>query len=200
MNHGLFELSSEPIRKVTVFAMAGSKVLVFDHPSAGTQFPAGTVDPDETSEAAAIRELSEETGLLVSSVFCVGELETRREDGIAYTLCGIQSDEGITWPRGYRVLPQSMEDGQIHYTRQDVDYNQTPPKLLGESQGVTSSADLSYQVSRSFWVAEVEFKSAWDWVGDDENTWRCYFAEPADVTPFGEQRTWLDVLTQRPTC
>ncbi len=34
-----------------------------DHPDAGTQVPAGTIEPGESPEAAAIRELAEETGL-----------------------------------------------------------------------------------------------------------------------------------------
>ncbi|HYF80976.1 MAG TPA: NUDIX domain-containing protein [Symbiobacteriaceae bacterium] len=42
------------------------QVLVFDHvghPEAGTQVPAGGVDPGETPEHAVLRELLEETGV-----------------------------------------------------------------------------------------------------------------------------------------
>lgn len=44
----------------------GKELLVFDHtdfPEAGTQVPAGTVDPDESIEEALLREVSEESGL-----------------------------------------------------------------------------------------------------------------------------------------
>lgn len=41
----------------------GRQLLVFDHPTSGTQIPKGRIDPGETSRAAAIRELAEESGL-----------------------------------------------------------------------------------------------------------------------------------------
>lgn len=48
---------------------SGPEVLVFDHPleEAGfmVQLPAGTIEPDEAPEAAAVRELFEETGVEV---------------------------------------------------------------------------------------------------------------------------------------
>jgi 8-oxo-dGTP pyrophosphatase MutT (NUDIX family) len=55
------------IEKVTAFvtrtANGRRELLLFQHPYAGTQIPAGTVEPGEAPEAAAIREAQEETGL-----------------------------------------------------------------------------------------------------------------------------------------
>lgn len=45
-----------------------SELLVFRHPVAGVQIPKGTVEGDETIEAATLRELKEESGLELSIV------------------------------------------------------------------------------------------------------------------------------------
>jgi 8-oxo-dGTP pyrophosphatase MutT (NUDIX family) len=59
--------SHSALGKVTAFVTReserGRELLVFRHPSAGVQLPAGTVEPGETPEEAVLRELSEETGL-----------------------------------------------------------------------------------------------------------------------------------------
>ena len=56
------------IEKVTAFVTRetnhGLELLLFKHPYAGIQIPAGTVEPDESHEKAVIREVQEETGLL----------------------------------------------------------------------------------------------------------------------------------------
>ena len=54
------------IEKVTAFVTrstaAGIELLLLEHPFAGVQIPAGTVE-DETPEEAALREVAEETGI-----------------------------------------------------------------------------------------------------------------------------------------
>lgn len=58
---------SPTISKAFIYLMRnGRELLVLahpEHPEAGLQVPAGTVEVDETPEAAACRELTEETGL-----------------------------------------------------------------------------------------------------------------------------------------
>jgi 8-oxo-dGTP pyrophosphatase MutT (NUDIX family) len=54
------------IRKVTAFIIREQgkrpELLLFEHPHAGIQIPAGTVDQGETPEQAVVREIREETG------------------------------------------------------------------------------------------------------------------------------------------
>ncbi len=55
--------------RVCVYVLRGDELLVFDHrdhPEAGTQVPAGGIDPGESPEVAARREVFEETGLEVT--------------------------------------------------------------------------------------------------------------------------------------
>ena len=58
---------SEVVQKVTAFIVRESggvkELLVFKHPTAGIQIPAGTVEADEDLETAVKREAYEETGL-----------------------------------------------------------------------------------------------------------------------------------------
>jgi 8-oxo-dGTP pyrophosphatase MutT (NUDIX family) len=58
---------TEPVGKVTCFIIRmgknGVELLLFEHPTAGIQIPAGTVDPGEDIESAARREAAEESGL-----------------------------------------------------------------------------------------------------------------------------------------
>jgi 8-oxo-dGTP pyrophosphatase MutT (NUDIX family) len=53
-------------RKVVTYITWGTTLLVFSHPDfpeAGIQVPAGTIEPGEKPEVAALREAFEETGL-----------------------------------------------------------------------------------------------------------------------------------------
>lgn len=55
------------VEKITAFVTrttpTGLELLLFEHPNAGVQIPAGTVNPGETPAEAATREVIEETGL-----------------------------------------------------------------------------------------------------------------------------------------
>nr|WP_260853358.1 NUDIX hydrolase [Corynebacterium glyciniphilum] len=67
-------------QKAVVYVIKDGRLLVFTHDGlpltrTGVQVPAGTVKPGETLEAAARRELHEETGLHAAAVSYIGSQE-----------------------------------------------------------------------------------------------------------------------------
>ena len=58
---------AEPLEKVTAFVIrcltTNPELLLLEHPYAGMQLPAGTVEVDEPLEKTVLREVAEETGL-----------------------------------------------------------------------------------------------------------------------------------------
>lgn len=95
---------AERVRKVAAVlvrdGVAGLEALVFEHPQPDggvhRQLPAGTVEPGEEPDAAAVRELIEETGVL----------------GVVETLAGVIDEEfeGEARRRWVYVM-RSLEDG-----------------------------------------------------------------------------------------
>lgn len=98
-------------QKVLVYITRGTNLLVFEHPNApeaGLQVPGGTVEPDEESEAAALREAREETNL--TALRLVRPLGFQRRDmsdfGVAeihyrsfyHVLC--EQETPATWDHG----------------------------------------------------------------------------------------------------
>jgi 8-oxo-dGTP pyrophosphatase MutT (NUDIX family) len=82
---------SRVIKKVTAFITreteSGRQLLLFEHPFAGIQIPAGTVEPSESPEKAVIREVLEETGLNISSKpVSLGYHETHLSSNEAFVL------------------------------------------------------------------------------------------------------------------
>jgi 8-oxo-dGTP pyrophosphatase MutT (NUDIX family) len=84
-------MTSGVVEKVTAFIIrewAGKRqLLLFEHPNAGVQIPAGTVEEGESPEQAVLREAAEETGLAGFSVLrylgCVEKEFPERQRTIA---------------------------------------------------------------------------------------------------------------------
>ncbi|WP_328459402.1 NUDIX hydrolase [Streptomyces sp. NBC_00448] len=121
---------------VTRSAPRGLELLVFDHrdhPDAGTQVPAGGVDPGELLTEAVLREITEETGAAAVSVgpalavqqrphphtgqpqvtvfFHARSTETR--DTWTHTVAGQESDEDYGLVFRCRFIPVEQAAGLL---------------------------------------------------------------------------------------
>lgn len=72
-----FEPVPRLVRKVVAYVVREGRLLVFTHDNlpievAGVQVPAGTIEPGEAPETAALREVFEETGIAASIVRPLG--------------------------------------------------------------------------------------------------------------------------------
>lgn len=76
---------------VVVRMQADLEILAFEHPLAGMQLVKGTIEPDETSAQAALRELFEESGVSASAVVAdLGVWESGFESQIwSFQLCKV---------------------------------------------------------------------------------------------------------------
>ncbi|NWF68865.1 MAG: NUDIX domain-containing protein [Chloroflexi bacterium] len=123
------------VPKVTTFitrhGASGREILVFRHPQAGVQLPAGTVEDSETFEAAALREAYEETGISgLRIVAFLGALEKTFADAQERRVIAASalfdtphgSATSVVLDRGIIVAVQHIRDGYAFVThRADLD-------------------------------------------------------------------------------
>lgn len=69
----------------------GTEILVFEHPLAGIQIVKGTIEPGETEQAAALRELAEESGLRDGRVIRTLGQSADIDDGQVWTFVLVEA-------------------------------------------------------------------------------------------------------------
>ncbi len=109
------------------------ELLVFDHPNAGTQVVKGTVERGESPEQAVIRELEEESGLVVDHPGkFVGTWD--------YTAPGILGEEHHTWHLFWIAAPSGHESTWDHRPsgRAALKRNNTASRFAGSVSMTTS--------------------------------------------------------------
>jgi len=169
--------------KVTAFATRknGSELLVFHHPTAGVQVPAGTVETGETLEEALVRELFEETGLhatggikhLGTQVSCLSEergvllrsvlLRTEPMEAAAVVpetdiLC---AELGRGW--AVRILERTDSWARVLY--EEYDLSVQPSLVRASLEGWLPARFLASRLVRSFFHVPMldATPDTWDW-------------------------------------
>ena len=132
------------MHKVAAFITRGSdsalELLVIDHPHAGIQLPAGTVEPDETPDAAVWREIREETGLtavrLVARLGGFEQLSGNQRVMTKTTVVktGPEAEAvslGSTFNRGWVVREMGRQGGLIQVCYEEREFqNNVPGKVI----------------------------------------------------------------------
>lgn len=115
---------------ITRTGSSGQELLLFRHPYAGIQIPAGTVEEGEMPEQAALREACEETGLCnLDIIHYIGHRDERWPEDVAAiqhrTTVYARPDTGsFDWailPRGIQVKIERREPGFAQVTYEEWD-------------------------------------------------------------------------------
>ena len=207
---------NEIIQKVTAFIVrerCGVKeLLVFKHPTAGIQIPAGTVESGEDIETAVKRETYEETGLqLVEIENYLGcfenELESNQRIIAETTQVYIEPNlNAISYkrklPKGLTVDYRSTQKDFTHISYIEYEYDKfhKPISIDANIIGWVPNENLSAQKTRHFFLlsTQEETEDAWELKSDRGHIFKPYWTplspKPEIISP---QDRWLDFVYKK---
>ena len=205
---------NEVVQKVTAFIVrerGGVKeVLVFKHPTAGIQIPAGTVEEGEDLETAVKREAYEETGLkFVEIEAYLGCFENELENNqriIAETtqvyiepnLNAMPYQEKLT--KGITVDYHSTQEDFTLMSYIEYDKHPNPTCIRYNITGWVPNENLSAQKKRHFFHSSTqeETEDAWELKSDRGHIFKPYWTplspKPEIIPP---QNKWLDFVYEK---
>jgi 8-oxo-dGTP pyrophosphatase MutT (NUDIX family) len=203
---------NKTIEKVTGFVTremsTGVELLLLQHPHAGIQIPAGTVNPGETPSKAVTREVAEETGLvsITISQYLGSQLENLPEDqGViaehtkVYARPDLNSFDWAYIRPGITVSVERQAPGfkQILYQ----EYEQVPEHQYVSMliKGWVPESVLAESRRRHFYRLEFEGESEDRWqIFADHHLFVCFWA-PLNNLPdiISPQDEWLTVLMEK---
>ena len=200
---------TNPADKVTCFitrpADEGTELLLFNHPHAGVQIPAGTVNPGEEIETAARREAAEESGL--DNLILLGALGEQDDTPPAGHLVVSLPTPVYSRPDGNSLawahfntgllvekLRQAAGFTQISYAETDryIDPQYTTYCITGWVPDET----LTHQRIRHFYLFEASGETHPQWsVSTDNHIFELFWALLNDLPPIAPpQDSWLKWL------
>ncbi len=181
----------------------GVELLLFQHPNAGIQIPAGTVEPGESLDQAALREAREETGVqrlhLVRPIGAWEEdLGKDRRVMLRKATVYARPDPGsFAWaflPRGctVRLLRENEDYAQVSY--EEADRLPDPQYITYQVTGWVECSSLARYISRHFYHLAVDENlptSGWT-AATDQHIFRPFWAPLAELPPIiPPQDRWL---------
>ena len=204
---------NEVVEKVTAFIVRERRgvkeLLVFQHPTAGVQIPAGTVEKDEDIETAVKREVYEETGLqLVEIENYLGCFENELENNqrIIAETTQVYIEPNLTAMPYKRKLPKGLtvdylstqkDFTHISYIEYGYDKFHNPICIDTNITGWVPTENLSAQKKRHFFLmsTQEETADAWELKSDQGHIFKPYWTplspKPQIISP---QDKWLDFV------
>ena len=196
------------IEKVTAFVTrpteAGLELLLLEHPFAGIQIPAGTVE-DETPEEAVLREVAEETGIDSATIRRhlggdVGPLpEGQRIISAATKVYARPDATSFDWAhlrKGIRVTVNRRESGFSQVTYEEPDRVPESNFITMSITGWVPDGVLADTRMRHFYQLEYCGPSKERWmVFADNHTFTLFWAPLSDLPDIiAPQDEWLAYL------
>jgi len=205
---------SRTIQKVTALITRQQddkppELLVFRHPLAGTQLPAGTVEVGEGLEAALLREVSEETGL--SQVRLVRHLDSWSRDltdverpVLGKTSLRIGPSAGaralnLNLRRGSPVRVVSRVGAFAEVVWEEYILHTDPPQPRIRVSGWLPADLLALHLERHFYHLTLTTPTPETWsVAADRHLFQLYWTplKPKPHLVTGQNR-WLDFIYER---
>ncbi len=207
---------SEIVQKVTAFIVRENngvkELLVFKHPTAGIQIPAGTVEADENIETAVKREAYEETGLRfveVESYLGCFENELKNNQRIIAETTQVYIEPDLTaipykrkLPKGLTVDYLSTQRDFTHISYIEYEFNKfhKPIRIESNIMGWVPNENISAQKKRHFFHLSTQEKTAdaWELKSDQGHIFKPYWTplspKPNIIPP---QDKWLDFVYEK---
>ncbi|RAP75284.1 NUDIX domain-containing protein [Paenibacillus montanisoli] len=182
---------------------AGTELLLIQHPNAGIQLPAGTVELSEECEQATLREAYEETGLDdFIGIRYIGKLDVDLSgEHIIYKQAKVFSRPDLTssqWAeirRGITVQEERKQGDFVQVSYREGDQYPDPNYITYQITGWVQAADLTAKVSRHFYHLRTNCDlTEWDREADHhlfKLFWAPLHTLPEIVYP---QNKWLEYV------
>ena len=204
-------MNAEVVGKVAAFITRdtpeGRQLLVFRHPDAGIQLPAGTMERDEAPESAVLREVLEETG--IAAVQIAALLETldqvyEGKDRVMTEPYVLELEPG-DWGRRVASLTRGMPVQLIELEGDDyahVWYKFTLKDDVLQPDvrytGWLPTRCLTNATRRSLFHLTLTAPTLDRWsVEADRHTFELYWADLASVQLVAGQQPWLALVRDR---